>query len=144
LIAAYVDASVVMRIILRQPNQLREWPSLDLGVSSELLSVECYRTVERVWRNHEFDDEEFEAKRAEVTAMLRNLELRSIEPAILHRAAEPFPSYIATLDAVHLATALAYRREQPEDERPILFATHDRQLAKAAAALDFEVIGIAA
>lgn len=131
-----------MRIILRQPNPLPEWPSLDLGVSSELLRIECYRTVERIWRHQQLSDEEFEAKRADVTAMLRNLELRVIEPPVLARAAEPYPSYIATLDAIHLATALAYRRVQAEDERPILFATHDKQLARAAAALNFEVVGI--
>jgi hypothetical protein len=87
-----------MRIILRQPNQLHEWHSLDLGVSSELLRVDCFRTVVRIWRNHQLDDEEFESNRTEVAAMLRNIELRMLNP----------------------------------------------QLAKAAAALDFEVIGVAA
>ena len=76
--------------------------------------------------------------------MLANIQLREIQPSILARAADPFPTFIGSLDAIHLATALAFRHTQPEGERPLLFATHDRQLAKAAAALHFDVIGVAA
>ncbi len=36
---------------------------------------------------------------------------------------------------------MIYRAGQPVDERPIVFATHDVALAKAAAAMNFEVIG---
>jgi hypothetical protein len=46
------------------------------------------------------------------------------------------------LDALHLATAMLYRTTQSRDERPILFATHDVQLAKAAKAMLFDVIGV--
>lgn len=36
---------------------------------------------------------------------------------------------------------MTYRSAQPPDERPLLFATHDTQLARAARAMHFEVIG---
>jgi hypothetical protein len=36
---------------------------------------------------------------------------------------------------------MIYRSAQPSDERPILFATHDLALARAARAMHFEVIG---
>jgi predicted nucleic acid-binding protein len=144
LIEAYLDSSVVMRIVLEQPNTLQEWSSIDLGVSSDLVRVECFRAIERLWRHHDLDDVEFEQKRAEVATLLRNVRLIKIDARSVGRAADPFPTYVATLDAIHLATAVAYRRTQPEDERPILFATHDKQLAKAAAAMHFEVIGVAA
>jgi len=139
MIAAYLDASVILRVILQSPDPLPEWDFIAFSVSSALLKVECYRTIERMWHTHELSDSEAAAKRAKVDQMLRNVQLRSIEPSILARAAEPFPSYIATLDAIHLATAVVYR-----EERPILFATHDKQLAKAAAALHFDVVGVAA
>ena len=142
MIAAYLDSSVVLRIITRAPNPLPEWNTLSFGVSSQLLRVECFRTIERMWRQHELSEEELEAKRTAITGMLRNIELREINPEIA-RAADPFPTYVDTLDAIHLATALAYRRAQ-RDDGPILFATHDRQLAKAATALHFDVIGLAA
>ena len=134
---------MVLRVILAQPNQLREWSSIDLVVSSDLVRVECFRAVERLWRQHDLDDVDFEQKRAEVATLLRNVRLIKIGARSLSRAADPFPTYVASLDAIHLATALAYRGRQPADERPILFATHDNQLAKAAAAMHFEVIGAA-
>jgi hypothetical protein len=132
-----------MRVVLKQPNPLTEWLSIDHGVSSDLARVECYRALERLWRYHELDDAGFEAKRVEVATLLRNIRLITIDRRDLERAADPFPTYVATLDSIHLATALAYRSAQRDDERPILFATHDERLAKAAAAMRFEVIGAA-
>ena len=58
-------------------------------------------------------------------------------PAILERAADPFPVSIATLDAIHLATALELRAEIDELD----LATHDARLANAARALGFRVTG---
>jgi hypothetical protein len=43
---------------------------------------------------------------------------------------------IGTLAAIHLATALLWRSETGDE---VLFATHDQQLARAAAASGFEV-----
>jgi len=37
---AYVDASVLLRVALGQPNALREWRDVDRGVSSTLITVE--------------------------------------------------------------------------------------------------------
>jgi predicted nucleic acid-binding protein len=53
----------------------------------------------------------------------------------------PMATALGTLDAIHLATALLYREQQSPDERPIAFATHDAQLARAAKSLQFDVIG---
>ena len=36
---------------------------------------------------------------------------------------------------------MIFRGKQPEDERPILFATHDKQLARGARAMNFDVLG---
>jgi hypothetical protein len=45
------------------------------------------------------------------------------------------------LDSLHLTTALMIRVSQPRDQSPLVFATHDRELAAAARAVNFEVIG---
>jgi len=58
--------------------------------------------------------------------------------AILNRAAEAFPTIIATLDAIHLATALYIRDAVGLDA----FLTHDTQLATAAMAMGFHVQGV--
>jgi predicted nucleic acid-binding protein len=57
-------------------------------------------------------------------------------------ASESLPTSLATLDAIHLATARTYRDSQPSNERPISFATHDHALSKAASAFHFEVLGL--
>jgi predicted nucleic acid-binding protein len=141
LIGAYFDSSVYVRIILNEENLLREWDTIDLGVSSTLMRVECYRTIERVWRNRDLNDSHYEAARSKADEMLRHVHLAAIDDDVIALAAKPFPRFVNSLDAIHLATAITYRRMQPKDERPILFATHDQQLAKAAAAMHFEVIG---
>ena len=144
MITAYLDGSALLRIVLDQPETLSEWNSLDLGVTSELARVECYRTLERLWRADQLTNERLELLRTRVELMLRNLVLTSINREVIALASQPFGAWVATLDAIHLATAIIYRRRQPEDERPIVFATHDRQLAKAAAAMQFDVIGVVA
>ena len=37
---AYADSSVILRLILGQPDALSEWPSVERGVASELVEVE--------------------------------------------------------------------------------------------------------
>jgi predicted nucleic acid-binding protein len=113
-------------------------------VSSVLALVECHRTLDRLWRIGDLSDEKLATKRAETMTILNRLQSVPISGSVIDAACRPFPNVLGALDSIHLATALAYRQTQPEDERPILFATHDKQLARAAAALNFEVIGIAA
>jgi hypothetical protein len=59
--------------------------------------------------------------------------------SILRRAGDPYPVAIKSLDAIHLATALVWRDRRAPD---LVFATHDRQLGRAAAPLGFEVFGL--
>jgi predicted nucleic acid-binding protein len=139
-VIAYVDSSVVLRIVLPESGRLAEWPRLHVGVASPLVAVECHRTLDRYWREGRFDDEELEVKRSETTAILTRLESVALDAAVLRIAAQPFPSIVATLDAIHLASAITYRTTH-HDAAPLLFATHDHQLARAARAMHFEVIG---
>jgi len=45
---AYVDASVLLRVVLRQPNALPEWTQIDRGVASALVTTESLRTLDRL------------------------------------------------------------------------------------------------
>lgn len=58
---------------------------------------------------------------------------------VLRRTAEPFPTPLGTLDAIHLATALAWREASGE---ALTMATHDKALGMAARAVGLEVVGI--
>jgi hypothetical protein len=140
-VIAYIDSSVLLRLVLNQPPTLVEWPLLTGGIASPLLAVECHRTLDRYWRENLLTDEVYAAKRQETETVLSRLERVALDDTILRVAAQPFPTIVRTLDAIHLASAIAYRAAQPGDERPLLFATHDTQLARAARAMNFEVIG---
>lgn len=133
---AYVDASVVLRVVLGEEGQLSQWDQLE-PVSSELVRVECLRTIERYRLLRALDDPDVAERRAAALGLLKAFDLASVSGAILDRAGDPFPTHVATLDAIHLSTALAFR-----DERSALaFATHDVKLATAARALGFDVHG---
>ncbi|HEX8408126.1 MAG TPA: type II toxin-antitoxin system VapC family toxin [Thermoanaerobaculia bacterium] len=138
---AYIDASVLMRIVLRQPEPLKEWNALERGVASALLTVEGYRTIDQLWHRNELTEAELAEKRSRFQTFLPRLDIRPLTETVLEAASLPLPTSLATLDAIHLATAILYRVSQPPDERPIVFATHDVQLARAARAMHFEVIG---
>ncbi len=45
---AYLDSSVVLRVVLGQRGSLREWKAVETGVASALLEVECLRTLDRL------------------------------------------------------------------------------------------------
>jgi predicted nucleic acid-binding protein len=70
--------------------------------------------------------------------MLRSIEIVALTEPILRRAAGPMPTTLGTLDAIHLATALEIA---PAVDGPLVVATHDRQLARAARASGLEVVG---
>jgi ABC-type lipoprotein export system ATPase subunit len=53
-------------------------------------------------------------------------------------ASEPFPVPLGTLDAIHLATAMAWRDAR---ETALVMATHDKALAEAARSVGLQAIG---
>ena len=136
---AYVDASAVLRIVLRQPNPLPEWGKIAHGVSSALLRVECLRAIERLRTRGILDDREVAIRRGAVLDLLASYELVHPEPLVLERAALPMPTELGTLDAIHLGTALLWSELRGQ---PLVFATHDRALGTAAQAFGMDVIGL--
>lgn len=136
---AYVDSSVLLRIALGQPNSLIEWPSVRVGFSSALLEVECLRTLDRLRLIRSVDDSELATRREAVLRLVRSLRRIEITPDILQRAAQPLPTVLGTLDAIHLVTAL---RCQSRADGDLVMATHDKALGTAARAFGFLVIGI--
>ena len=134
----YVDASVVLRRLLRQPGALASWDEIEGGFASRLMIVECMRTLDRlVVRGHLTVLQAGEGR----TAVHRIATCLSIvEPGrrILDAASGTFPAPLGTLDAIHLATAIALRDDGATD---IDIATHDAELAAAARAMGFETVG---
>ena len=115
-----------MKLPLREPEQaalsteLARW---DGYVSSSLLVVEAIRACARYGDRYELDAREF----LEGVAMLP-LDEDALDQAVMLR-----PARLRSLDALHLATALAVRDEIG------VFVTYDQQLARAARDQDMAV-----
>ena len=136
---AYLDSSVILRIVLGQRGALREWRSVRRGVASALVEVECLRTLDRLRVAHGVPDAELALRREAVLRLLETLEVVEIGRTILQRAAQPLPTALGTLDAIHLATALAW---QDVSGAALAMATHDEALAIAARAHGLPVVGV--
>jgi predicted nucleic acid-binding protein len=134
----YLDTSALLRVILREEGSLDDLRNVRPLVSSEILTVEPYRVIDRHRLDGTLSAPEAAARREVVAEWLEAVDLVLLQRPILARAAEPFPAPLGTLDALHLATALVWRDRSGQD---LLFATHDRRLADAARAFSFAVRG---
>lgn len=136
---AYLDSSALLRLVLREEGSLEELRSCEALVSSELLAVECLRTIDRLRLQGPLSLEEATVSRAAVMDWLEAVDLVLLQRPILARASEPFPTALGTLDALHLSTALVWRDRMRQD---LVMATHDGALALAARAYGVQVLGV--
>lgn len=135
---AYIDTSVLLRIILTEKNRYTELSSHETLYSSVLLRTEAYRTLYRIRLENGLNDEEASVVFSKLLKFLAMISLVPITPNILREAEQFFPTSVATLDAIHLTSALAVQRRFPEVNR---FLTHDSQLGRAAQAMGLKVAG---
>lgn len=135
----FVDTSVLLRVVLGEPGRLAEWGRSERWISSELIRLESLRTIDRARLLASLPDRDVSLRRAAVLEHLEAFELVRIGSRVLERAAEPFPTSLGSLDAIHLASALVVRERYPG----LAFATHDTELATAARATGFRVLGAA-
>jgi uncharacterized protein len=138
-VTAYVDASVVLRLALGQADSLPEWRRIGRGVSSALVTAESLRTLDRLRLHVKLADSEVAARRAKLLELIASLEIVDIDSIVLDRAAQPMPTEVGTLDAIHLATALLWKEATNET---LTMATHDGALAIAAEAHGLPVVGV--
>lgn len=134
----YIDSSVLLRIVLGEPEPLQTWAAVDRPIASELIRLECLRTIDRARIRLGLDDGRVAQHRADVMEAIEALTLVTLDRAVLERASEPFPTLLGSLDAIHLASALLVREEMDD----LAFATHDLVLGTAARATGFQVEGV--
>lgn len=135
---AYVDSSVLLRVALGQANSLPEWRHIERGISSALILTESLRTLDRLRLRAGLTDPEIARRRATILKLINALELIEIDAVVLERAAQPMPTELGTLDAIHLASALLWKDAMGVD--PVL-TTHDGALGLAAQAHGLAVLG---
>lgn len=136
---AYVDASVLLRVAFGQPDALPEWRQIEQGIASALVTTECLRTLDRLRRRSGLSDAEVARRRAAILRLIASLDLVEVDSVILDRAAQPMPTELGTLDAIHLATALLWK-ELTRSE--LIMATHDAALGLGAHAHGLVVLGV--
>jgi predicted nucleic acid-binding protein len=137
--SAYIDPSVILRLLLREADPFEEWGNWKVAVSSEIAKVEVWRNVHRLHVLKVLSDEEFKNLSDATAWLLAQIDFVPFNSAVLRRSAGSFGKVIGALDAIHLSTALLWRDTKSED---ITFVTHDRQLGRAARAHGFKVLPI--
>ena len=135
----YVDSSVILRRVLGQSGALEDWDEFETVLASALAEVECLRTLDRLRLRGLPSEREFVGWREGVFRLLHGADIIEVTRQVLQRAAQPMPTALGTLDAIHLATALLWR-ERSSDE--LSMATHDRALGAAARASGLPVLGL--
>ena len=135
----YLDTSVLARRLFREAGPTVPWKKIEHAYASRLLRIELARVIDRARLTGRIDDDGVVELHESTAALLRSIDQIEVTPSILDRAALPMPTVVGTLDALHLASAIAVRDALEPD---LVFATHDAQLARAARATGFKVIGL--
>jgi predicted nucleic acid-binding protein len=135
----YLDSSVVLRRLQREPAALAHWGQWERAYSSVLLRVEVLRTIDRNRLRGAISDREASDLITKAHAFFDAVELVALSDRILNRASQSFFTALGTLDALHLATAL---RLVDAGSMELTFLTHDAELAIAAHSVNFAVEGV--
>lgn len=127
---AYIDTSALGRVLLNEPDKVAielVLEEIDEVASSRLLWIELRRLARR-----------YEARAAAVgeprqtlqvaDELLRPVAAIPLEESLLASAEMIHPASVATLDAIHLATAVHLAEVSPLDA----IVTYDRRLAEGA------------
>ncbi|HEV2425956.1 MAG TPA: type II toxin-antitoxin system VapC family toxin [Terriglobia bacterium] len=121
------DEGVAVREVLRRA---------ELVMASDLTLVECDRVLIRALTLGEIDEAAAAGRRAYLNAAASHWHLWRVSADIIDRARRPFPAEpIRTLDAIHLASALAALSVVPGVE----LLTLDARIRKAGLQLGFRL-----
>ena len=126
--AHYLDTSAFLKLVVTEAESraLRKWATADgvVLVSSDLVRTEALRAA----RRHS------PAALLQARTLLEAVALMALTSDICERAAELDPSILRSLDALHLASALALG----DDLQAVV--TYDERLAAACAAHGVAVV----
>ena len=136
----YVDTSAVLRILFSEPGLSVPLDASDRAVSSELLEIEAFRTLERARLTGKLDDSQAAIKRKELVDLIAMLDLAPIDRAVIDRAKASFGVNVRALDAIHVATAEVLATEA--EGEGLEFWTHDDSQRVAALARGLSVHGV--
>ena len=104
-----------------------------------MTEVECLRTLDRLRLDRTIDETTLARLREATHRILDSTEIVELTRVVLTRAAQPSPTSLGILDAIHMASVQMWRERKRE---AIVVATHDIALATAARASGFRVAGV--
>lgn len=139
----YIDSSVVLSSLLGQHVRFTDWNKITYAFSSMLLQVECHRVLDRYRLLGELNDRELSDIKLNLQIFLKGITLYGISTEILERAGEPFSTAVGTLDAIHLSTALLWKKENKSGHMQsddLFFLSYDEQLNTAVMASGISLI----
>lgn len=136
----YVESSAVVAWLLDQPGG---WPAYDdirnaeAVFTSELTMIECDRALYRHQALGHLDDDRINALREELATVSSGWHVQPIASEVVARARQRFPNdHIRTLDAIHLASALATQARLGDTD----VLTLDDRVRATASELGFRVL----
>jgi len=135
----YAESSAVLAWLLGEGAGRRVREVLrraELVMASDLALLECDRVLIRAVTLREIDEATAADRRAHLNAAVAHWHLWRVSPDIVERARRPFPAEpVRTLDAIHLASALAVRSAVPRIELLSL----DNRIRRAGEQLGFRL-----
>ena len=125
----YLDSSALLKLLVEEAESaalvgwMAQHPEIP-AVSSELATVEVLRAIRRLAPEAEPD----------ARTLMSQLDLVPLSREVVAQAADVGDPMLRTLDALHLASALAVR------EALTFFVVYDHRLAAAASGAGFDVV----
>jgi predicted nucleic acid-binding protein len=116
----YLDTSVLLAHLLAEDKTPPEALWNETLVSSRLIEYETWNRIHALGLGKSHGDV--------VRQAIGRIALLELVSSILHRALDPFPIAVRTLDALHLAT-ITFLQEQGQE---IKLASYDDRMLKAA------------
>jgi predicted nucleic acid-binding protein len=136
----YAESSAVLAWLFREPSEEGVKAALgqaDSIVASHLTVVESERALVRAVSMGRLTESEGADRRAQLASVVTRWNLLRLEAEVMERAGRRFPGEpLRTLDALHLASALAARAAVPG----LAMLSLDGRVRRSATELGFDVI----
>jgi predicted nucleic acid-binding protein len=137
--AAYIDSSVLLRVLLDEPDPLPEFDQIKIGAANILIKMECLRTIDRIKFENQISANEYLDFRQRFLKGFRKLNLIAMSPMVIEGACQSWGVPLKSLDSIHLSSALLWQKDLGKN---IIFCTHDKRLGEVAKANGLEVLGV--
>ena len=132
----YIDSSVLLRLLLKEPGKMLALDGFERLISSELLRVECLRVLYRYRLTGQFSDDRLAEHITLFHQLLDEISIIPLSPLVIQRACLPSPTVLGTLDAIHFVTAQLWQENQNQG---LVLLTHDVQLQTAGRSVGMKI-----